>query len=259
MHQVLALHEDPVAFNSRKEMTSLPIHKQLEDLAQPPYNLDPQKWLAIRESINALYKSLGADLDWSDEQIEAERGHVHPLRAHLYVLSLQYIAVRGTNKIMLVLQRNAKTDLEWGDTIQQACIRLEKTQEKYRPLRNLLGPEGAPESHGYFLTLVETRLAKVAEELQQQRERMIIAAARHDAERARRADDYADSIARRLRSRPLGAPATPEAAQLRLAEALDGPELPARPNQEQDMAWRVVDAFFNKLKDEDKGEEEAEK
>jgi hypothetical protein len=133
-------------------MSTLPVHKELEALARDPFSLNPFTWADVKERIDTLIAD--AKLDWSEEVIQRERGRVPHMRAHLYVLQLQYIAIRGTNKVMHLLRDAAAAATEIGlvEHIQQACHRFEKTREKYDKLHSLLGPAGAPEAHGYFRT-----------------------------------------------------------------------------------------------------------
>lgn len=235
-------------------MSTLPVHKELEALAQDPFSLNPFAWADVKERIGTLLAD--AKLDWSEEVIQRERGHVPHMRAHLYVLQLQYIAIRGTNKVMHLLRDAAAATTEIGlvEHIQQACHQFEKTREKYDKLHSLLGPAGAPEAHGYFLTLVESRVDDLTAELQRQREAIMLLAAKADVELARREPTYEGTMRRRLTPPPDDAYA-PEETERELKEALDGPPPPlSRSGDEDSMALRVVTAYLNKLREDERDE-----
>ena len=241
-------------------MSTLPVHKELEALAQDPFSLDPVAWRAVGARIGALVAG-AASLDWSEETVESERGHVPHMRAHLYVLRLQYIAIRGTNQVMHLLRNaaGASDDLALAENIQLACHRFEKTSQKYKQLRDLLGPSGAPESHGYFLTLVESRFDDLTAELQRQRESIILAATNADVEMARREPTCEDAMKRRLAA-PASPKAAPEVVETQLTEALDNGTWPLReplPRDEDgdNMPLRVVTAYLNKLREEEREED----
>jgi len=234
-------------------MSTLTVHKRLEALAQEPFSLDPRAWQEIRRDIDARIQELGAGLDWSDEAIEMERDHVPEIRAHLHVLNLQYIGIRGTNKVMRHLLADAATVLRRMENIQLACLQFEKTLEKYTPLRKLLGRGGAPEAHGQYLTLIESRFQDLTAELQQLREGLILEAARSDVELARRKPDCEEAMLKRLHPRPRDSPSGPDEAQTRLMEELDKGAMIREPviADGDDMAVRVVKALHKKLWDED--------
>lgn len=236
-------------------MSSLPVHKKLEALAQEPFSLDIARWKRIRAQIDALVTA--ANLDWSDEAIERERGHVPPARAHLHVLNLQYIAIRGTNKVMRHLLADAETELDFAENIQRACLQFEKMLVKYRPLRNLLNPAGEPEAHGQYLTLVESRMLDLTAELQRQRERIVFAAAQADVELTQRAPTCEAAMKRRLAvTVPTHAPQMPEVTEQRLKEALDRNPAPQIPrNDDNSTALRIVTAYLEKLRDDDEAED----
>jgi hypothetical protein len=238
-------------------MSTLPVHKELEALARDPFSLNPFTWADVKERIDTLIAD--AKLDWSEEVIQRERGHVPHMRAHLYVLQLQYIAIRGTNKVMHLLRDAATAATEIGlvEHIQQACHRFEKTREKYDKLHSLLGPAGAPEAHGYFLTFVESRFDDLTAELQRQREAIMLLAAKTDVELARREPNCEDAMRKRLMLPPPPDYAyAPEETERELKEALDGPPPLPRDDDEDSMALRVVTAYLDKLREDEKEEDE---
>lgn len=243
-------------------MNSLPIHEDLEALAQDPFSLDPIAWDSVRGRIDGLI-GRAVSLDWSDEAIERERGHVPHMRAHIYVLQLQYIGIRGTNKVMHLLRNTdatARSDLDTVDNIQRACHRFERTNAKYRPLRALIGKEGAAEAHGYFLTLLEARFDDLTAVLQRLREQIMLSATQSGVEMARREPRYEETIHKRLSVPPLTNP-TPEETENALKAQLDSGTWPPRAplpvprNDDDDMALRVVTAYLEKLRADEKDED----